>query len=55
MGKSDARSCKAIEVRGFVIGMAITTQIGITQIVGEDEDDVGALGVAFLGKYDLIP
>ena len=42
--KSDSLLSKPIDVRGFIVSAAVTRQVGIPKIIGQDKDDVRRCG-----------
>ena len=42
--EAEARSGEFIEVGSFKGGGAVTTEVAVADIIGEDKDDIGVLG-----------
>lgn len=50
VGEANPLACHAIDVRRLEIGIAVTTQLPGTLVVGENEDDVRLLGNGLNGE-----
>jgi hypothetical protein len=54
LSESQAGLGEAIQVRGLKSLLAIATEVAVTQVVGEDENDVGALSAALAVASTLV-